>query len=110
MYLEDVACGLQFGFLLLLHGGSGDRVLHTDLGSRLGKVLIQLNLQVERSKQFVALKTRKVPAFHQLYHLWKIATKLLPTWRYIRFMTAHLQRTALIFLGLQLTDLLQSYF
>ena len=47
LYLEDVTCGLQLGFLLLLLRGHGDGVLHAHLGSRLGKVLVQLNLQAE---------------------------------------------------------------
>lgn len=50
MYLEDVACGLQFGLLLLICRGQRDGVLHTGLGSRLGKVFIQLNLQMTETR------------------------------------------------------------
>lgn len=40
VYLEDMACGLQFRLFLLLGRGYGDTVLHTGLSSRLSKVFI----------------------------------------------------------------------
>lgn len=47
--LENVTGGFEFGLLLLLlllHRGAGDALVHAGFGSRLGKVFIQLNLQV----------------------------------------------------------------
>lgn len=45
--LEDVSRGLQLGlFLILVYGGSGDGVVHAHLSSGLGKVLVQLDLEL----------------------------------------------------------------
>lgn len=79
LHLEDVACGLQFG-LFLLFCSRGDAVVHTGLGSGLGKVFIQLNLWAVRAEQDIMTIIR--------LYLWKIVT-LLPKLDYLSIHLIH---------------------